>query len=609
MPTQTPLPKPWRLPEAMTTAVIFLEEDAQRFIADRPAGVGRILALTPAARLMLREAGIEQVISGTLDSYGKTGHRRVLVRLRRADRGLAEAMSGERGLSVAAKHQLSDSVWTIGAVALRLFETLGREGPWLIADGADWRFIDDKKEAVGILYRKIMNASPRPSLKAQTKMPEPLIELAWRMALWRLRRRRCVVIGTMSRGLVTLAAKIHERDSSLAVFSFKFARDINVKSLLSLIRDAGAIRSPMVLSMPNKKMPAVPPAVLRLLAGIQDPLVHLYAEANKDLIISAVQTAEVWSARFDALMRIVGPEGVVVYDAASFKSCSLVDAARRADIPSLGISNSPNVPADTGTIAYYQERTERRLLGCGLVGATLVQTPLSEKVAERLCPGTRRRRSQPVAWGHKARRLTSAPTETRHILYAGNYIDWPVHIPWMYETSDELVASLSDLINVVATAADVSLTVRAKRNWQRKRECTINTLEAFLPSAPNVRIKDDGLFEDDLLGASLVVSFSSTTIYDALLARRPVLLWGHQGRYCHMPARYTPPTANDRAAVYAPRNVTELAIMIPAVLDAHAGRLLTVEETAPYVWSDDVPGMDELADGLAAGDWGNAAIG
>ena len=54
----------------------------------------------------------------------------------------------------------------------------------------------------------------------------------------------------------------------------------------------------------------------------------------------------------------------------------------------------------------------------------------------------------------------------------------------------------------------------------------ISSLKKLLPSSKNSQIKIGGNFKDDLSNADMLVSFSSTTIEEALYARKPVALFG-----------------------------------------------------------------------------------
>jgi hypothetical protein len=191
----------------------------------------------------------------------------------------------------------------------------------------------------------------------------------------------------------------------------------------------------------------------------------------------------------------------------------------------------------------------------------------------------------------------STAREGRAIMLADTYASWWFTHSWVFLTSDEYIESTRALCAAAAELDDCRLLVRAKE----KPECDLAALEALIEPPANCSIKiRDVPFAQDLASTDLLVSFHSTTIEEALHARVPVLLWGGTGRYRYMPARETPPTRDDRAAVYRVTDRAALRPMLAAILDAHAGRPLRDAEIADYVWPADVPGIEALARAFAA---------
>ena len=68
---------------SLLTAVIYNEQDALRFLKDRPA-VDRLLPLTPNALAILSDVDLPKL--NTLELYTDYGHRRVIARARRRER-------------------------------------------------------------------------------------------------------------------------------------------------------------------------------------------------------------------------------------------------------------------------------------------------------------------------------------------------------------------------------------------------------------------------------------------------------------------------------------------------------------------------------------------
>ena len=62
----------------------------------------------------------------------------------------------------------------------------------------------------------------------------------------------------------------------------------------------------------------------------------------------------------------------------------------------------------------------------------------------------------------------------------------------------------------------------------------------------------DGVFEDYLLGSDLLLSYSSTTIEEALQNHVPVLQYDPSGKYEHIPGRILSTTSENKvSAIYS----------------------------------------------------------
>lgn len=110
------------------------------------------------------------------------------------------------------------------------------------------------------------------------------------------------------------------------------------------------------------------------------------------------------------------------------------------------------------------------------------------------------------------------------------------------ETLDELVSSVGDVMAAVKGKENLHLVMRIHPG----EPITKKELAALLPVPPNVSFSDTGTFEEVLAGADLVVSFSSTSIQEALLNNVPVVLYDKWKRYNHLDA---PAPAREPSAV------------------------------------------------------------
>jgi hypothetical protein len=103
----------------------------------------------------------------------------------------------------------------------------------------------------------------------------------------------------------------------------------------------------------------------------------------------------------------------------------------------------------------------------------------------------------------------------------------------IYETSDEYVRALADICDCVRSSERIHLIIKTR---PLDYELTVESLATLLSPLPNnVVIETSRTFHDVLAETDLLISFSSTTLEEALVNDVPVLLYGGHGRYAHIP--------------------------------------------------------------------------
>ena len=141
-------------------------------------------------------------------------------------------------------------------------------------------------------------------------------------------------------------------------------------------------------------------------------------------------------------------------------------------------------------------------------------------------------RIKPFLWGKKIKKkeknndfvvLHASTFKNRHTRF---------HI---YETSDEYLKSVKQLCDVISLHKNIKLIIKIRSDYF---EMTKETLISLLSPIPeNITIESERNFLEILEETNLVVSFSSTTIEEALVNNVPVLLYGGNNRYCHIPLK------------------------------------------------------------------------
>ena len=120
------------------------------------------------------------------------------------------------------------------------------------------------------------------------------------------------------------------------------------------------------------------------------------------------------------------------------------------------------------------------------------------------------------------------------LLHAGTPKRWRAFRPWVYETVEEYIKNINLLIIAVQKVRGVHLAIRYRSN----KNLTTANLRQLLINSDCYEIYDCGAFNEHLLAADMLVSYSSTTIEEALKNKIPVLQFDPDAKYWHIPTVY-----------------------------------------------------------------------
>ena len=118
------------------------------------------------------------------------------------------------------------------------------------------------------------------------------------------------------------------------------------------------------------------------------------------------------------------------------------------------------------------------------------------------------------------------------IIHAGTPKGSKAIRPWVYETIDEYIRNINDLIDAVDSLNDVYLIVRFRPSDGLNKA----DFSKLIKSSNNYGVYSDGAFDDYLTVSDLLVSYSSTTIEEALQNDVVVLQYDHDDKYIHVQA-------------------------------------------------------------------------
>ncbi len=139
------------------------------------------------------------------------------------------------------------------------------------------------------------------------------------------------------------------------------------------------------------------------------------------------------------------------------------------------------------------------------------------------------------------KKIFGSHSNKRIILHAGTPKKWNYLRPWVYETFDEYIHNINDVIKAIDSLSNLYLAIR----FRPLEGLTLKDLRMSLINSNCYGIYVDGVFEEHLLGSDLLLSYSSTTIEEALQNHVPVLQYDPSGKYEHIPGQVLSTTSEN----------------------------------------------------------------
>jgi len=272
---------------------------------------------------------------------------------------------------------------------------------------------------------------------------------------------------------------------------------------------------------------------------------------------------------------------------------SLGQLARDKGIPGILISHGSFTPLKNDL-----ERKAWSLHADGLFHGSyshaVLQTPLSETFSKQITADSIFVKTGPLSWGLGADRrnrlsrkrvLLGKYKNCKVVVHAGTpKMRQGIHFH-VFETTNEYVSAIRDLAVAINKLADVVLIIRFR---PLNNGITINELKSLLPWSDKCFISTEESFSEILGLSDLLVSFSSTTIEEALQASVPVLQYGGAGRYQHVAGLDVSIGKNiEKSAVYTVNNADHLPYALNSILNLNFEKASSEYLFAEYKYTDD----------------------
>nr|WP_319395139.1 hypothetical protein [uncultured Desulfobacter sp.] len=255
-------------------------------------------------------------------------------------------------------------------------------------------------------------------------------------------------------------------------------------------------------------------------------------------------------------------------------------------IPALMISHGSHVPPKNEFETIEWQEHGRGLMNTQYPYVAL-QSPWAHKYLSVLPCDSTLLKTGPLLFGKKIdasknktdlRRRILPSMENKHILlHAGTPKYSSSSRFYVYETADEYINNIIELIGAVEKIENAYLIVR----FRPDSNLSTQDLSRLLPHSDCYSIHSQGAFSDYLLLSDLLISYSSTTIEEALQNKIPVLQYDPQGKYQHIPGEVLK-TENEIAvnSCYFIGNQKDLKRGISWIIDHH----LTKQKDLEDIW-------------------------
>ncbi len=294
----------------------------------------------------------------------------------------------------------------------------------------------------------------------------------------------------------------------------------------------------------------------------------------KDNLADFILALISWTAELNDLLDI-SKAAVFISNGNRSDDLILAELCKKKNIQTILVSHGSFVRPKNDFEAIEWGEQGKMLLNAPFSHVAL-QTPLSEEYL-KVFPSTGSTiKTGPLIWGLSVDREKSESLfykmfadkydlkKTRVVLHAGTPKPTNSLRLHVYETPDEYIQALSELATAIEKIPDVILVIK----FRHLPDIGVEDLRALVPFSDKVVLSANESFLDMLGMADLLVSFSSTTIEEALQNRIPVLLYGGGGRYCHIPAYEIEPTQPvQKSAIYHVKEAKNLEYAIYKIFE------------------------------------------
>ena len=451
-------------------------------------------------------------------------------------------------------------------------------GPWAIYNKGTWeKYYSINKLEKLLIEKVLLDNKGSFNLNLRTKILFPrLVRIINNFHLKKLIGKKVILFSGSVYGLPKIKKKIKMKKNNSVLNILSPDTKSIFKSVINNVRKGN--NEIFIINIPNTTNSDYS-IIKTLLCQLTDPILLNVKSTLQIIISSAIKYNQSIENYVRELFSKAKVDVFITHQLRWLDGAVFGQIAKEKNIQSILISHGTHPMHDDFFSIYEHKDNARGLLFSPLAKKTFIQSPNTISSFDGAMDNVKKIRSKPLMWGNDNK--INNNNDSRIILHAGTFKELGMR-PWIYETSNEYIHGLQLLVDAISQIENTLLLIKIRPNI----ECNVKTVKKLLPYSKNYKIISKGSFQEFIEKARLLISFSSTTIEEALYARTPVGLFGGTSRYRHLNGSINPPSKSARHAVYH-LNENNLIKMLHSILDFHESPL-TDKELKKYTWQENV---------------------
>ncbi len=565
-----------------TLIIVFKDEPIQENL--HLLSIKKIFPLTPNAYSKVRHLKRLEIIDINSILTDKM-QKEVLFKIEKFEKILEKELSKELNISAAGRDAARNSIYLLISTFFTIQEIIKLNGPWVIYDGRNWKHIYDINLAVEIIFMKIHKRCYSPLTKLYDQKGKFIVKILNKAIFHLLKNRKIIWLSGNSKvyNFFKIASEIQKLEKS-SIFIYcekpdKFSIFRSIKGFVKLLfnynkKNCFVGMVPIIVEANNYSV-VLSNIIQKNKINMSKRLESYFSITTSNLISNSESSVKYLTKVFEQLK----PKCVILHHARWENATNLGLSAKNSNIKSYLISHGSHTIGDTHAAKLANRTLSRGMLDSNLDTISVIQSPLAMETYKFQNISSKYIVSKPIMWGQYNLQAPQILKKTFIILHAGTYKRLGSRL-WIYENASEYLLGIKLLINAVKNIDNVKLIVRVR---EEPVECDLETISYVLQKNNSWELSSSNSFNYDLNRSDMLISFSSTTIEEALYAKKPVGLFGGSSRYKHIVID-NKNIKTRKALYYLDKN--NLEMQIKRIKKLHFNKPLKKHELKNLIWNE-----------------------